>query len=56
MPAYNVEKYINRSIDSILNQDYENIELLIIDDGSTDETAERANNATMVLLGQVVTI
>lgn len=43
MPAYNVEKYINRSIDSILNQDYENIELLIIDDGSTDETAEIAN-------------
>ena len=36
-------KYINRSIDSILNQDYENIELLIIDDGSTDETAEIAN-------------
>ena len=36
MPMYNSEKYITESINSILNQGYENIELIIVDDGSTD--------------------
>ena len=40
MPAYNAERWIAEAIDSILNQTYENIELLIFDDGSTDKTAE----------------
>jgi len=39
MPAYNAERYIKQAIDSILNQTYTNIELLIIDDASTDSTA-----------------
>ena len=38
MPAYNCEKYIRQAIDSILNQTYQNIELLISDDKSTDNT------------------
>ena len=36
--AYNHEKYIEETIYSIINQDYRNIELLIIDDGSQDKT------------------
>ncbi len=36
VPVYNVEKYLNRCIDSIRNQTYSNWELLLIDDGSTD--------------------
>ena len=42
MPAYNVEKYVGKAISSILSQDYKNFELLIVDDGSTDETAKIA--------------
>ena len=38
IPAYNHEKYVQACIESIISQDYENIELLIIDDGSSDAT------------------
>lgn len=36
MPVYNVEKYLSEAIESILNQTYSNLELIIVDDGSTD--------------------
>ena len=36
MPVFNVEKYIRKSVDSVLNQTYQNIEVLLVDDGSTD--------------------
>lgn len=42
LPIYNGEKYMNLSIDSILNQTYKNWELIIIDDCSTDKTPEIA--------------
>lgn len=38
MPVYNVEKYIEQCIESILNQSYTNIEVIIINDGSTDNS------------------
>ena len=38
MPAFNVEKYIESAIESILNQSYLNFELIILDDGSIDQT------------------
>jgi len=40
VPAYNSADYIGQAIESILNQNYKNFELLIIDDGSTDNTKE----------------
>ena len=42
VPAYNAAGVIGRCIDTVLRQTYPDFELLIIDDGSTDETAEIA--------------
>lgn len=39
IPVYNVAAYLQRCIDSVLGQTYENIEILLIDDGSTDDSA-----------------
>jgi glycosyltransferase involved in cell wall biosynthesis len=40
IPVYNGEKYITEAINSVLRQNYENIEILVINDGSTDNTLE----------------
>lgn len=38
VPVYNVEKYLRRCIDSLVEQSYLNLEILLVDDGSTDES------------------
>lgn len=40
MPAYNSEKFIEQAIESVINQTYENWELIVINDASVDETKE----------------
>lgn len=41
IPAYNTAEYIEQTLDSILTQSYSDFEIIIIDDGSTDETADK---------------
>ena len=42
-PCYNSEKTIRRTIESVLNQTYQNIELVLVNDGSTDSCGEICN-------------
>lgn len=39
LPIYNVEKYLNRCVESIVNQTYSNLEIIMVDDGSKDSCA-----------------
>ena len=41
IPAYNAAAFINDAIESALAQDYRPIEVIVVDDGSSDETAKR---------------
>lgn len=38
VPVYNMEKYLERCLDSICNQSYDNLDILLVDDGSTDKS------------------
>nr|WP_288753445.1 glycosyltransferase [uncultured Anaerostipes sp.] len=44
IPAYNIEDYIGRCLDSIISQTYKNLEIIMVDDGSRDHTGEILDN------------
>ena len=44
IPIYNVEKYLERCLDSVISQDYDNLEIILVDDGATDDSGKIAEN------------
>ena len=40
IPVYNVKNYLKRCVDSLLNQKYNDYEIILVDDGSTDGSGE----------------
>jgi len=40
IPVYNIAAYIQRSVDSVVNQSYKNLEIILVDDGSTDDSSD----------------
>ena len=44
IPAYNIEDYIGRCLDSVISQTYKNLEIIVVDDGSRDRTGEILDN------------
>jgi glycosyltransferase involved in cell wall biosynthesis len=45
IPLYNKEKYIKRAVDSVLEQDFDSFELIVVDDGSSDSSAKIASHS-----------
>lgn len=43
VPIYNVEKYLDKCVNSLINQTYSNLEILLIDDGSTDGSSQKCD-------------
>lgn len=50
VPVYNAEKFLNNCIESVVHQSYTNWELLLIDDGSSDSSAEIMKAACKMML------
>lgn len=44
LPIYNVEKYLNRCLDSVMNQTYKKLEIILVDDGSPDSCPQMCDN------------
>lgn len=44
VPVYNVEKYLDKCVDSIVNQTYKNLEIILVDDGSPDNCPKMCDN------------
>lgn len=47
IPIYNVEKYIHRCVDSVINQTYTNLEIILVDDGSPDNCGKICDEYAM---------
>lgn len=47
VPVYNLEKYLSRCLDSVCNQTYKNLEIILVDDGSTDNSSKICDDWAM---------
>ena len=45
IPVYKVEKYLNECVQSVVNQTYKDLEIILINDGSTDESEQECKKA-----------
>ena len=43
VPIYNVEQYLDKCVESLVNQTYKNLEIILVDDGTKDKSGEMAD-------------
>ena len=48
IPVYNVEKYLEKCIKSVISQEYKNLEIILVNDGSTDKSGEICDNYKLI--------
>ena len=48
VPVYNTEKYLKKCVNSIINQTYKNLEIILVDDGSTDNSAKICDELAII--------
>lgn len=48
VPIYNTSKYLSKCIDSIINQTYKNLEIILVNDGSTDNSLDICNKYKLI--------
>ena len=48
LPIYNIETYLSKCMESVINQTYDNLEIIMVDDGSTDNSASMCDDFKMV--------
>ena len=56
VPVYNVEAYLKECLDSLLNQDCDDYEVILINDGSTDSSLEIANEYKSIFKEKLIII
>ena len=56
IPAYNAGKFLGKAVDSVLNQDFDDYELIIVDDGSKDNTLEICNTYAEKFKDKVIVV
>ena len=54
VPVYNVEQYLPQCVDSILSQTYQNLEIVLVDDGSTDGSGKICDEFPALSMGTMI--
>ncbi len=56
VPVYNTQRYVRKCIDSLLNQTYQNIEIVLVNDASTDKSGDICRKYAQLCPGRITLI
>ncbi len=56
IPVYNCKNYLEKAVNSVLNQPYKNLKIVCVDDGSTDGSSDLCDELAKKKSGEIITI